>query len=202
MAHPHVPASGLGERRRHQIKSAEGCRSQRGLRAFFRCWHAVRSLSLAVLAVRRCWWMPRTTLPMALDEVLSLARQAAAGHDEPTPLPVRLRRSSIRTRAGASLGPQRLVHEALTAPEAFDLLPSDLWFDALSLIVRMLPGRRSRQHGTDLGMRGPGAAQGFDRAAADLESLRCAAQPHRHRLAVQSQGPCRDQAIPDGNEDG
>jgi hypothetical protein len=71
-----------------------------------------------------------------------------------------------------SLGPQRLVQEALAAPEAFDLLPSDLWFDALALIVRMLPGIGPDSTARDLGdARALGLHKVFDRGVADLDSL-------------------------------
>src|SRR6185437_6595855 len=38
-----------------------------------------------------------------------------------------------------SLGPHRLTRDTLTPQEAFDLVPADLWFDTLGMLVRMLP---------------------------------------------------------------
>src|SRR6185503_5200528 len=38
-----------------------------------------------------------------------------------------------------SLGPHRLTRDTLTPQEAFDLVPANLWFDTLGLLVRMLP---------------------------------------------------------------
>jgi hypothetical protein len=43
-------------------------------------------------------------------------------------------------RKAESLGPQRLIREALGAKDAFQLLPADLWYDTLGAILRLFPG--------------------------------------------------------------
>ncbi len=40
----------------------------------------------------------------------------------------------------ASLGPHRLIREAVEPKDALQLLPSELWFDTLATIVRLFPG--------------------------------------------------------------
>jgi len=97
--------------------------------------------SLAVLAVRTLLVNDKTTLPVALDEVLSLARQLAAGYDEAVALPQRIRQLfESDGRWAESLGPQRLVNQALTPAEAMDLIPAEVWFDVLALVVPLFPG--------------------------------------------------------------
>jgi hypothetical protein len=97
--------------------------------------------SLAVLGVRMLLVNDKTTIPVALDEMLSLARQLSAGYDEAAALPQRIRGLfESDGRWVESLGPQRLVNQALTAAEAMDLVPAEVWFDVLALVVRLFPG--------------------------------------------------------------
>ena len=148
--------------------------------------------ALGVLAVRTLLVDPQTTLAMVLDEVLSLARQAATDAADGMDLPQRIR--AVFSRDGrwlTLLGPHRLVHQEMKPEEAFDLVPQDLWFDTLAMIVRTLPGI-----GPDIAARDYGDAPSravqkvFDRAAADLESLlRRTLQPDRDRLELQPRDP-------------
>ncbi len=97
--------------------------------------------SLAVLFVRTLLVNSGTTLPVAMDEVLSLARQVAGGYDESRALGLRIRALfEADERWGKSLGPQRLVNEEMTPAEGMDLIPAEVWFDTLGAIVRLLPG--------------------------------------------------------------
>ena len=67
----------------------------------------------------------KSPLPVALDELLSLARQVAVEHDPGVALGVRIH--GILERDGrflASLGPHHLVQEEMTPAEAFDLIPA------------------------------------------------------------------------------
>src|SRR5437899_683449 len=97
--------------------------------------------SLGVVAVRALLVDDKTTLAVALDEVLSLARQVAAGHKADIPLGARVREIFAKDeRKAESLGPQRLIREALGAKDAFQLLPADLWYDTLGAILRLFPG--------------------------------------------------------------
>ena len=97
--------------------------------------------SLAVLAVRSLLINDKTTLPVALDEMLSLARQLAAGYDEAVPLSQRIRQLfESDGRWAESLGPQRLINQEFTPAEAMDLIPAEVWFDVLAAVVRLFPG--------------------------------------------------------------
>jgi len=129
--------------------------------------------SLAVLAVRTLLVNSATTLPVALDEVLSLARQVAADYDESTGLGLRVRTLFENDkRWAASLGPQRLVHEEMTPEEALDLVPAEVWFDVLATIVRMLPGIGPDSIARDFGDAPPGGIHKvFERPAKDLGDL-------------------------------
>jgi hypothetical protein len=97
--------------------------------------------SLAVLAVRTLLVGPHSSLPVALDEMLSLARQVAVEHDPAVPLAQRIGAIFERdARWVASLGPQHLVAEQTAPQEAFDLIPPEVWWDVLGCVVRMFPG--------------------------------------------------------------
>lgn len=97
--------------------------------------------SLAVLAVRALLVNDKTTIPVALDEMLSLARQIAEGYDETVALPLRIRQLfESDSRWAESLGPHRLVNQEMTSAEAMDLIPAEVWFDVLSAVVRLFPG--------------------------------------------------------------
>ncbi|NQT86353.1 hypothetical protein HQ560_06280, partial [bacterium] len=96
--------------------------------------------SLAVLAVRTLLVDGATTLPVALDEMLSLARQVAVDAGEGAELRERIEKVfDSDERWVASLGPQRLTREDVEARDAFDVVPADLWWDTLAAIVRMFP---------------------------------------------------------------
>ena len=97
--------------------------------------------SLAILGARALLVDADNTLAIATDELLSLARQVALQHQEGAPLGERIRAIfQADARWLNSLGPHRLTRDTLTPQEAFDLVPANLWFDTLALLVRMLPG--------------------------------------------------------------
>lgn len=129
--------------------------------------------SLAVLAVRTLLVDDQTTLPVALDETLSLARQAAAAEDLQAPLAQRIRQLfESDGRWAASVGPQRLVRQDLTPAEAMDLVPLEVWFDVLAAIVRLFPGVGPDSIARDYGDAPPGGIhkvfQPFIDAVSDL----------------------------------
>jgi len=129
--------------------------------------------SLGVLAVRTLLVDNKTSLPVSLDEVLSLAHQVAVDHDGTTDLATRIRRLfDTDKRWVLSLGPQRLTYEDVAPEDAFDLVPTDLWWDTLAMVVRTFPGVGPDSTCRDLGdapVGGPHKV--FDRALSDLESL-------------------------------
>ena len=97
--------------------------------------------SLGVLATRALLVNDQNPLPVALDELQSLARQVAAEHDAAQPLGQRVRTIVEReTRFLDTLGPHRLVQEAMEPKQAFNLLPEELWYDTLAALVRLFPG--------------------------------------------------------------
>ena len=129
--------------------------------------------SLAVLAVRALLVNPQTTLPVALDDISSLANQVARNHDESVPLRARVRELFDRDkRWQQSLGPHRLRWEAVPPEQAMDLVPADLWADTLAMIIRMLPGVGPDSVCRDFGDTEPGALHRvFDRTMQDLTKL-------------------------------
>jgi hypothetical protein len=97
--------------------------------------------SLGVLAVRTLLVDEETTLAVALDELLSLARQVAAEHKPDVPLGERVRAVFDRDqRFAESLGPHRLTRQEIEASEAFQWLPPELWYDTLAALIRLFPG--------------------------------------------------------------
>jgi len=110
--------------------------------------------ALAVLAVRLLLVSPSVTHAVAMDKILSLARQLAITPDESRPLADRI---AELFRADARwvehLGPQQLTREPTSPDEAFILVPSAVWFEVLAAIVRMIPAM-----GPDSACRSYGAA--------------------------------------------
>jgi hypothetical protein len=97
--------------------------------------------ALGVLAVRTLLVDGKTTLPIALDEALSLARQAGVEHNPDVPAGSRIRAILENgPRYATSLGPHRLNYGGLGPEEAARLLPLDLWCDTLAFIVNLFPG--------------------------------------------------------------
>jgi len=97
--------------------------------------------SLGALAVRALLVDEETTLAVALDELLSLARQVAAGHKPDVPLGERVRAVFDKDqRYAGALGPHRLTRQDIDAPEAFQWLPPELWYDTLGALIRLFPG--------------------------------------------------------------
>jgi hypothetical protein len=129
--------------------------------------------ALGVLAVRTLLVGPGTTLPVALDETLSLARSVAAHHDDAVGLPLRLRGIIEEDpRWMKRLGPQALVQDPLEPAEALGLVPADLWSAVLSMIVRLFPGIGPDSICRDLGDAPAGGMHKvFDPALEDLQRL-------------------------------
>ncbi|MBX3365409.1 MAG: hypothetical protein KF866_11695 [Phycisphaeraceae bacterium] len=97
--------------------------------------------ALGVLGVRTLLVNKSTTLAVAIDEVLSLARQVAESHSPDTPLADRIGAiTATDPRWLNSLGPHRLVHDDMTPAEAMNLVPPELWREVLALLVSMFPG--------------------------------------------------------------
>jgi hypothetical protein len=97
--------------------------------------------AVAVLATRILLVDEETTLPVALDEMLSLAHQVANEFKSDVSLRDRLLKIVERDpRWVASLGPQRLIREAASRDVAPRVLPAEIWWETLGAVVRLFPG--------------------------------------------------------------
>jgi hypothetical protein len=108
--------------------------------------------ALGVLAVRTFLVNPQNTLAVALDEVLSLAKQLATEHKADTPIGNRVGSIiSSDNRFTKSLAPHRLSQEPMEPSAAFELLPPELWNQLLAFIVRLFPGMGPDSYAKDFG---------------------------------------------------
>ncbi len=108
--------------------------------------------ALGVLAVRILLVDAENTLAIALDEILSLAREAAIEHKPDNSLGKRLQSIVAKdARWAESLGPHRLVRDAGVRTTAAGIIPSDLWWETIGVIVRLFPGIGPDSYCRDLG---------------------------------------------------
>ncbi len=129
--------------------------------------------SLGVLATRALLVNEDTTLAVALDEMLSLARQLRVDHDPAQELKWRVRRLLEQDgRWMESLGPHRLFWNGVTPAEAAAILPLELWCEALGIIARLFPGMGPDSICRDFGDAPSLALEAvFDSAVEDLARL-------------------------------
>ena len=129
--------------------------------------------ALGVLAVRAFLVNPQNTLAVALDEILSLARQAATEHNAETSLASRICAiMNADPRFAKSLAPHRLVQEAIEPMTAFELLPPEMWYHTLAAIVRLFPGIGPDSYCKDYGDAPSLALEAiFNKPLEDLEAL-------------------------------
>lgn len=129
--------------------------------------------ALGVLAVRTLFTNPDMSLPVALDEVLSLARQTALDHQESTSLPERIMGTIANDKRWVeSLGPHRLIRDTISPEDAFSYVPPELWRESLAMVLRTLPGIGPDSICHDLGDASPsGLHTVFDPLVEDLEAL-------------------------------
>jgi hypothetical protein len=108
--------------------------------------------ALAVLAVRVLLVDHENTLPIALDETLSLARELAIEYRPDLTLGERLQAIIERDRRwAASLGPQRLVRDDSIRESAARIVPAALWWETVGVIIRLFPGIGPDSFCRDLG---------------------------------------------------
>jgi hypothetical protein len=130
--------------------------------------------SLAVIGVRALLVNDENTLPVALDEVSSLAQAAAADLQEGVDFSRRLREiCASDPRWSTSLGPHRLLNpQSLTAEESLAYLPAELWWDSIALLIQCFPGLTPGAFCADLGDAPPLALHSvFESAIEALEKL-------------------------------
>jgi hypothetical protein len=129
--------------------------------------------SLGVLAIRTLLVNDAGGLAVALDELLSLARQVALEHKPELSLPTRI--AAIFEQKSdwvASLGPHRLLANLLSPEEASVVVPAELWCEVLAAVVRLFPGAGPDSYCADLGDAPALALESvFDRPLADLQTL-------------------------------
>ena len=97
--------------------------------------------ALGVLAVRTLLVDGDNTLPIALDEVLSLARLLASQQGSPGSLGERMMQAAATdSRWHHLLGPHRMMREAITPEDALSAFPPTLWWNIIAWLVRLFPG--------------------------------------------------------------
>lgn len=129
--------------------------------------------SLAVMAVRILLVDNTNTLPVVLDEMLSLLRQIETERDASRSIEQRINevfKGDPRWRE--SLGPQHLTFDEMTADEAFGSIAAELWWPTLAIILRMFPGPGPYRECRDYGDAPAGGLHKvFERTAEDLDDL-------------------------------
>ncbi len=108
--------------------------------------------SLGVLAIRVLLVDDENTLAIAVDESLSLAQEAAMGHKPDVALGKRLQAIVERDRRwAASLGPHRMVRDDGIRQAAARIVPADLWWETIGVVIRLFPGVGPDSFCKDLG---------------------------------------------------
>jgi hypothetical protein len=129
--------------------------------------------ALGVLAIRVLLVDDENTLAIALDEMLSLGREVAVEYKPNVAIGERIQAIIERDqRWGPSLGPHRLVRDAGIRLVAARVVPADLWWEAIGVILRLFPGIGPDSFCKDLGD-APSSAldQIFDEAISQINLL-------------------------------
>jgi hypothetical protein len=129
--------------------------------------------SLGVLAIRTLLVNRRNPMSLAWDEALSLATQVATEHDAQIPLVDRIAKVfADNPRFAASLGPHQLLENESDAQDAFNLIPPELWHQALASVIRLFPGLGPDSYCRDYGDAPPNALHRvYDRPLEELSLL-------------------------------
>ena len=113
--------------------------------------------SLAVLAIRILLVNHTNSLPVVLDEMLSLMRQIEVDYDESADMEKRISDLfNSDSRWLESLGPQHLTFDDIGSDEVFCMIPRELWWETLRTILRMFPGLGPDSECKDYGDAQPG----------------------------------------------
>jgi hypothetical protein len=129
--------------------------------------------SLAVMAIRILLVDNTNSLPVVVDETLSLARQIKNAADVSAGLETRIADIFNQDQRWVeSLGPHHLTFDELTSGQAFSLVPGELWWTMLAAIMRMLPGAGPDSQCKDLGDAPQGGLHKvFEKTITDLDNL-------------------------------
>ena len=127
----------------------------------------------AVVAARILLVDEENTLSVAVDQLLSLAQQLSTQYDHERPLAERLRTIvDSDPRWAAALGPHRLVANPGMREMAPRIIPTDLWWDTIGVILRLFPGSGPDSFCRDFGDAPPLALDAiFEKPLAELELL-------------------------------
>jgi hypothetical protein len=127
----------------------------------------------AVLAARILLVNEENTLAIAVDELLSLARQISARYTEESPFAERLRATIDEdSRWRQSLGPHRLTSRPGMREMAVQAIPTELWWETVGIILRLFPGAGPDSFCRDFGDAPALALDGiFEKPLAELERL-------------------------------
>ncbi|MGB2862755.1 MAG: hypothetical protein WBC05_05450 [Sedimentisphaerales bacterium] len=129
--------------------------------------------SLAVLAIRIFLVDNTNSLPVVLDETLSLMRQIEADFDENLGIEERI--SDLFSKDNQwleSLGPQHLTFDEVASDEIFGTIPTEIWWAILIIIMKMLPGLGPDSECKDYGDAQPGGLHKvFERTMDDIDNL-------------------------------
>ena len=129
--------------------------------------------SLAVLAIRIFLVDNTNSLPVVLDETLSLMREIEADFDENVSIEERISDLfSKDNRWIESLGPQHLTFDEVASDEIFGIIPSEIWWAVLKIIIKMLPCLGPDSECRDYGDAQPGGLHKvFERTMDDIDKL-------------------------------
>ncbi len=129
--------------------------------------------SLAVMAVRILLVDNTNSLPVTLDETLSLLHQIEAEYDESAGLEQQISKVfKDDQRWPQALGPHHLTFDEMTPDEAFSLIPSELWLTTLAVVLRMFPGPGPYSVCKNYGDAPQGGLHKvFERTLSDLDNL-------------------------------
>ena len=127
----------------------------------------------AVLAARILLVDEENPLAIAVDELLSLARQVSTKYVKESPFAQRLRAVIDEDpRWGPSLGSHRLTSHSGMRETASRVVPTDLWWETIGIILRLFPGAGPDSFCRDFGDAPSLALDGiFERPLAELELL-------------------------------
>jgi hypothetical protein len=129
--------------------------------------------SLAIIAIRTLLVDEQVTLPVAVDELTSLARETAQHYGEKVPWRERLL-AIVREddRWSEWLGPHRLTREKSLKERASLAVPSELWWSVVGWMVRLLPGIGPDSYCPDFAAAPDSAMERvFERPITDLKAL-------------------------------
>jgi hypothetical protein len=126
-----------------------------------------------VVAARILLVDEENTLSVAVDELLSLAQQLTIQYDHERPFASRLHAIvDADPRWAPALGPHRLIAIPGMREMAPRIVPTDLWWDTVGVILRLFPGSAPDSFCRDFGDAPPLALDAiFEKPLAELELL-------------------------------